>query len=185
MPLRILGFAGSLRRGSFNRGLLRAAVEQTPSGAVIETFDLAPIPLYNEDVRTAGYPAPVVEFRRKLAEADAILIATPENNYSVPGVLKNAIDWASRPPDQPLKQKPVGIMGASNGGFGTVRGQQALRIVLHAVECFTMPKPELMVSRAQNLCDQDGNLTDAETRKKVLAQVEGLIVWAKRFGAGG
>jgi chromate reductase len=182
-PLRILGIAGSLRRASFNRGLLRAAVEQTPAGVVIETFDLAPIPLYNEDVRAQGYPEPVAEFRRRIAAAQALLIATPENNYGVPGVLKNAIDWASRPPDQPLRQKPTAIMGASNGGFGTVRGQAALRVVLHAVEAYTMPRPELMVSRAQNLTDPDGNLTDPETRAKVKAHVDALVAWAKRLGA--
>jgi chromate reductase len=181
-PLRILGIAGSLRRASFNRGLLRAAVELAPPGVVIDTFDIAPIPLYNEDVRAQGDPEPVAEFRRRIAAAHALLIAAPENNYGVPGVLKNAIDWASRPPDQPLRQKPVAIMGASNGGFGTVRGQAALRVVLHAVEAFTMLKPELMVSRAQDLTDPDGTLTDPATREKVKAHVEALAAWAKRLG---
>jgi chromate reductase len=180
-PLRILGIAGSLRRASFNRGLLRAAVELAPPGATIEIFDLAPIPLYNEDVRAQGYPPPVAELRRKVAEAQALLIASPENNYSVPGVLKNAIDWLSRPPDQPLGRKPVAIMGASNGGFGTVRAQAALRVVLHAVESYTMLKPELFVSRAQDLTDADGNLTDEPTRQKVRAHVEALMAWAGRF----
>jgi len=184
-PLRILGIAGSLRRASFNRGLLRAAVEQTPAGAVIETFDLAPIPMYNEDVRTQGYPPAVAEFRAKLAAADALLIASPENNYSVPAVLKNALDWASRPPDQPLHQKPVAIMGASNGGFGTVRGQAALRVVFTAVESYVMIKPELFVSRAQDLTDADGNLTDPATRDKVKAHVEALIAWAQRMRPAG
>ena len=182
-PLRILGIAGSLRRASFNRGLLRAAVELTPAGATIETFDLAAIPIYNEDVRTQGVPAPVADLRRKIAEAGALLIASPENNYSVPGVLKNAIDWASRPPDQPLRRKPVAIMGASNGGFGTVRGQAALRVVLSAVESYAMIKPELFVSRAQDLCDADGNLKDEPTREKVRAHVEALIAWTRKISA--
>jgi chromate reductase, NAD(P)H dehydrogenase (quinone) len=183
-PLRILGIAGSLRRASFNRGLLRAAVEQTPAGAVIETFDLAPIPIYNEDVRTAGLPPAVAEFRQKLAACDAVLIASPENNYSVPSVLKNAIDWASRPPDQPLKHKPIAIMGASNGGFGTVRGQAALRVVFTAVDSYVMVKPELFVSYGQNLTDADGNLTDGPTREKVKAHVEALVAWARKMGSG-
>ncbi|MBI1796662.1 MAG: NAD(P)H-dependent oxidoreductase [Candidatus Eisenbacteria bacterium] len=183
-PLRILAFAGSLRRASFNRGLLRAAIEPPPEGAIVEVFDLAPIPLYNEDVRAQGYPPPVAAFRAAIAAAGALLIASPENNYSVPGVLKNAIDWASRPPDQPLRAKPVAIMGASNGGFGTVRGQAALRVVLQAVESYAMPKPELFVSRAQDLSDSDGNLTDAATREKVRAHVAALIAWAARLRAG-
>src|SRR5262245_65777314 len=108
-PLRILGIAGSLRRASFNRGLLRAAVEQTPAGAVIETFDLRPIPMYDDDLRVAGFPPPVAEFRRRVAEAGAVLIASPENNYSVPAVLKNALDWASAPPDQPWRHEPIAI----------------------------------------------------------------------------
>jgi chromate reductase len=183
--LRILGIAGSLRRASFNRGLLRAAVEQAPAGAVIETFDLAPIPMYNDDVRVQGFPPPVAEFRKRVADAHAVLIASPENNYSVPSVLKNAIDWASRPPDQPWRHKPIAIMGASNGGFGTVRGQLALRVVFSAVESFVMIKPELFVSRAQDLTDADGNLTDPAMRAKVKSHVEALVEWTRTIRAGG
>src|SRR4051794_12733755 len=114
--LHLLAFAGSLRRRSFNRGLIRAAVEVVPAGIEIETFDLAPIPLYNGDVEEQGLPQPVADFKDKIRAADALLIATPEYNYSIPGVLKNAIDWASRPPTpSPLQRKPVALMGASAG----------------------------------------------------------------------
>ena len=111
--VRILGIAGSLRRSSFNAATLRAAQELAPSGMTIESFDIAPIPSYNEDVRQQGYPAPVEDLRVRIKAADGLLIVTPEYNYSIPGVLKNAIDWASRPPEQPFDGKPIGLMGAS------------------------------------------------------------------------
>ena len=116
--VRILGIAGSLRRGSFNAATLRAAQELAPAGMTIESFDIAPIPLYNEDVRQQGFPAPVEDLRARIKAADGLLIVTPEYNYSIPGVLKNAIDWASRPPEQPFDGKPIGVMGASAGTIG-------------------------------------------------------------------
>src|SRR5690242_6672036 len=122
--IHLLGFAGSLRKGSYNRALLRAAEELLPEGVTLETFEIAPIPLFNDDLRLQGDPEPVRFFKERIAAADALLIATPEYNFSIPGVPKNAIDWASRPPDQsPLRGKPVGVMGASTGQFGTVRAQ--------------------------------------------------------------
>lgn len=133
--VRVLGFAGSLRKGSYNRMALRAAGELLPGGMSLETFDLAPIPLYNEDVRAMGFPAPVQEFRDKIAAADALLIVTPEYNYSVPGVLKNAIDWASRPPEQPFDGKPVGDHGRQSehagNGAGPVSSAPKLRLSQH------------------------------------------------------
>src|ERR1700688_2330826 len=126
-PVRVLGICGSLRKGSYNRMGLNAAAELLPPGMTLETFDIAPIPLYNEDVRAAGFPKPVEELRAKILAADALLFATPEYNFSMPGVLKNAIDWASRPPDQPFNAKPVAIMGASPGPVGTGRAQYHLR----------------------------------------------------------
>src|SRR5579871_4067 len=113
--VRLLGMAGSLRRGSFNAAALRAAQELAPSGMSIEIFDLSPIPMYNDDVRLEGYPPPVADFRARIKAADGLLIATPEYNYSTSGVLKNAIDWASRPPAHPFEGKPIGLMGASAG----------------------------------------------------------------------
>ena len=121
---QILGIAGSLRLASYNRGLIRAAQQVAPDGVEIAAFDLLPIPLYNADVEAEGAPAPVRDLKERIRAADALLIATPEYNYSIPGVQKNAIDWASRPPqDSPLRHKPIGLMGASPGGFGTVRSQ--------------------------------------------------------------
>ena len=116
--VRILGIAGSLRQASFNRATLRAAQELAPDGMQIDSFDIAPIPLYNEDVRQQGFPSPVEDLRARIKAADGMLIVTPEYNYSIPGVLKNAIDWASRPPEQPFDGKPIGIMGASGGRPG-------------------------------------------------------------------
>src|SRR5215470_13926892 len=140
--LHVLGFAGSLRKTSFNRGLLRAAVDAAPAGMEIETFDLTPIPSYNADVEEKGLPAPVAEFKEKIRAADALLIATPEYNYSVPGLLKNAIDWASRPSNQsPLQKKPAALMGASGGQMGTARAQLALRQSFVFTETLVLPKP--------------------------------------------
>jgi len=127
--VHVLGISGSLRKASYNTALLRPASELLPRGMTLEVFDLSSIPLYNDDVRALGFPKPVQEFRSRIAAADALLIATPEYNFSIPGVLKNAIDWASRPPDPPLDGKPLAIMGASTGNFGTVRAQMHLRQV--------------------------------------------------------
>jgi chromate reductase len=129
-PIRIAGISGSLREKSFNTAALRAAIELAPEGVTIEAVGIGDLPLYNDDVRVAGYPATVEAFRTRLAEADAILFVTPEYNYSISGVLKNAIDWASRPPNQPFDGKAVGIMGASPGVIGTARAQYHLRQML-------------------------------------------------------
>src|SRR3954469_14827795 len=128
-PIRVLGFAGSLRRGSYNRAALRAAVEMMPEGGSLETFDLQGIPLYHGDVEAEGFPASVLAFKDAIRQADALLIVTPEYNYSMPGVLKNAIDWASRPAaNSVFTGKPTAIMGVG-GRFGTVRAQAHLRQV--------------------------------------------------------
>jgi chromate reductase len=181
-PIRVLGIAGSLRVKSFNRGLLRAAAELAPPGVAVTIADLAPIPLYNEDVRTAGEPAAVTELKRRIAECDALLIATAEYNYSLPGVLKNTFDWVSRPPaTSPFRGKPAAIMGASTGAFGTVRAQMALRLLLSAVGCFAMPRPELMVSMSHEHFDADSNLVDAERRESVRKVLEALVTWTAHF----
>lgn len=183
-PVRILGFAGSLRQASFNRALLRVAVSIAPPDATIETFDLIPIPPFNEDVRLAGEPAAVTEFKARVRAADALLIVTPEYNYSMPGVLKNALDWLSRPPaESPLKAKPAAIMGASNGRFGTVRAQLHLRQVLLGTAMHGMPGPELMVAMAQEKFDAEGNLTDERTRDGVRAVVAALVAFARAEAA--
>ena len=141
----ILGLAGSLRRESYNRALLRAAAGLAPPGVTIVIFErLGEIPPYNDDVRLRGLPDPVAALWQAVAAADALLVATPEYNYGVPGVLKNALDWVSRPPaETPLRHKPVAIMGASTGNFGTARAQLALRQTFQFVESYALPKPEV------------------------------------------
>ncbi len=181
MVMRVLGIAGSLRQGSYNRAALRAAVELAPGGMEIELFDLASIPMYNDDVRQQGYPTAVADMRQRIAKADALLIATPEYNYSIPAVLKNAIDWASRPPDPPLNDKPLAIMGASPGALGTSRAQYHLRQVCVFVNMHPLNKPEVMISHCQQKFDAQGRLQDNETRERVRALLEALMQWTERL----
>jgi chromate reductase, NAD(P)H dehydrogenase (quinone) len=180
--VKILGFAGSLRQGSYNRAALRAAVELMPAGGALETFDLAAIPLYNGDVEAQGVPAAVERFKAAIAAADGLLIVTPEYNYSIPGVLKNAIDWASRPPnDSPLNGKPVAFMGASMGGFGTVRSQLHLRQVCVFTNMYPLNRPEVHISTAQDKFDADGRLTDERTREAIRRLLAALLDWTVRL----
>lgn len=180
--LRVLGIPGSLRAGSYNRALLRAAQELAPEGMQITLCDLATIPVYNEDVEAQGVPAPVVAFKTALREADALLIATPEYNYSLPGVLKNAIDWATRPPaESPLRGKPAGIVGASMGVGGTIRAQLALRQVLLFTQTQALLHPEVLVARAQDKFDAQGRLTDELTRAQLAKHLQALAEWSRRL----
>jgi chromate reductase len=179
--LTVLGIAGSLRKASFNKAALRAAQELAPPGMTIETFDLAPIPIYNDDVRLAGYPPPVQEFRERIRTADAVLIVTPEYNHSIPGVLKNAIDWASRPPDQPFNDKPIGLMSASPGALGGVRAQMHLRQCFVFLNAPVMGPPEVLIGNAASRFDAEGRLTDETTREFVRKLLEGLAAWTKRL----
>jgi len=183
MSMRILGICGSLRGGSFNRALLNAAVELAPDELTITVFDgLAAVPPYNGDVEAQGDPGPVAAFKSAIREADALLIATPEYNYGVPGVLKNALDWASRPPGKSvLNRKPAAIMGASMGGTGTARAQLALRQSFVFTETYVMLRPELLVARAQEKVDAQGRLTDETTRKLVRQLLESLRDWTRRL----
>ncbi|HVJ90846.1 MAG TPA: NADPH-dependent FMN reductase [Labilithrix sp.] len=183
-PLRVLGISGSLRKGSFNTALLRAAIEIATNENLPLQFDVAEIrdiPLYDEDVRASGLPAAVQRFRDAISAADALLFVTPEYNYSVPGVLKNAIDWASRPPAQPFANKPVAIMGASGGMGGTMRAQYHLRQISVFLDMHIVNKPEVFVRNAQNIFDPHGKLTDEATRKVVLEQLRALIDWTRRI----
>jgi chromate reductase len=179
--LHVLGFAGSLRRASWNRGALRAAQQLAPPGMVIEIFDLVGIPLYNEDVRLQGFPPSVGQFRERIRAADALLISTPEYNYSVPGVLKNAIDWASRPPDQPFQDKPIALMGASAGGFGTTRAQHHLRQSFVFLDGRLLARPEVLIPAAATKFDEDGNLVDASAREAIAALLSALVAWTRRL----
>ena len=179
--ITVLGFAGSLRQGSYNRMALRAAAELMPAGTTLETYDIAAIPLYNEDVREAGFPPAVQAFRDRIAAADALLIVTPEYNYSVPGVLKNAIDWASRPPSQPFDGKPLAIMGASPGTLGTARAQYHLRQTCVFLNMLPVNRPEVMIAKAHEKFDEGGRLTDAPTRKFVADLMSALAEWTRRL----
>jgi chromate reductase, NAD(P)H dehydrogenase (quinone) len=177
--LSVVAVAGSLRRNSYNAAALRAADQLAPSHMRIEIFDIGSVPLYNEDIRTTHLPPSVAEFRSQLKDADGVLIATPEYNYSVPGVLKNAIDWASRPPDQPFDQKPVAIIGASPSPMGSSRAQYHLRQILVCLNAFVMPKPELIIANASQRFDIQGQLTDETTRealRKCLDAFAGFIL---------
>jgi chromate reductase len=179
--IHVVGISGSLRKGSYNSALLNAASELLPEGMTLEKFDLSCIPLYNEDVRALGYPKAVQEFRDRLAAADAVLFATPEYNFSIPGVLKNAIDWASRPPDPPLDGKPVAIMGASTGNFGTVRAQMHLRQVCVFCNMFPLNRPEVLVMRAREKFDSGGRLVDETARGFIRDLLVALADWTRRL----
>jgi chromate reductase, NAD(P)H dehydrogenase (quinone) len=183
MSLKVLGIAGSLRRSSYNKLALRAAIELKPADMEIEVFDIASIPVYNEDVREQGFPPAVEQFRDRIRKADALLIVTPEYNYSVPGVLKNAIDWASRPPDQPFNDKPVAIMGASGSVLGTARAQYHLRQICVYLNLHPINKPEVMIARAAEKFDADGSLTDQTARKLIADLLVSLEDWTRRLRA--
>ncbi len=175
-PLRILGVSGSLRRGSLNSSLLRACQALAPDGMEIEIYDgLARLPPYDEEVEAAGFPPVVGELRRRVRAADALLIATPEYNHSVPGVLKNAIDWASRPPDVPLARRSAAILGASTGMLGTVRAQYHLRDILMSLDATVVNKPEVFVGAAQGKFGPDGGLTDESTARILCVLLDALL----------
>jgi chromate reductase len=179
--LSILGFAGSLRQGSFNRVILNAAQEMIPAEAKLEIFDLAGIPLFNQDLENQPVER-VKEFKAAIRAADALLIATPEYNYSMPGVLKNALDSASRPyGDNALNGKPVAIMGASIGMIGTARAQYHLRQSCVFLNMHPLNLPEVMVPFAHEKIDGNGRLTDSETREKIAELVKALVIWAQRL----
>jgi chromate reductase len=179
--LHILALVGSLRRGSYNRMLYEAAVELAPPGMTFTEADLRSLPLYDDDVRLEqDYPEPARRLRADIAAADGVLIVSPEYNHTVPGVLQNAIDWASRPPDQPFKGKPVAIMGASTGRLGTVRMQHTLRTTLDSLEAHALLKPEVMVSSAREAFDENG-LADPTARQLVAAQMAAFEGWIRRL----
>ncbi len=170
--IHVLGISGSLRKASFNSGLLRAATQMLPEEMTLEIFDLSPIPLYNGDLENSSMPESVINFKQKIAAADALLIAIPEYNYSIAGVLKNAIDWASRPvKSSPLNGKPFAMMGAG-GGLGTARAQYHFRQVAVFTNMITFNKPELMIPRAFEKFDDKGNLVD----EKVKDQIKNLLL---------
>ena len=183
-PLTFLGISGSLRRGSYNRGLIRAATEVAPPGITVIPHDSLDLPLYNADVEAGGDPEPVARFKDAIASADGLLIATPEYNHCIPGVLKNAIDWASRPPrDSVLTGKPIAIMGATTSRGGTARAQAQLRDGATYTGGLVLPLPEVLVPLARERFDEDGNLTDAGTRDVIRDLLLAFAVWTRRIQA--
>jgi chromate reductase len=181
--IRVLGISGSLREGSYNTAALRAAQELAPEGMVIETAVIGDLPHYNDDVRAAGYPPEIARFRAQVASADAVLFVTPEYNYSIPGVLKNAIDWASRPPEPAFNDKPVAIMGASGGIFGTARAQYQLRQMLVFLNAHPINKPEVMIGQAPTKFDEAGRLADEQTKQFIRDLLQSLATWTLRLRA--
>jgi chromate reductase, NAD(P)H dehydrogenase (quinone) len=178
-PIRILGIAGSMRRNSYNRSALRAAQQLVPPDATLEVFELDGIPVFSEDEERQP-PAKVVELKKRIREADAVLFVTPEYNYSIPGGLKNAIDWASRPyGDSAWTGKPAAIMGASIGALGTARAQYHLRQVFVFLNVHALNQPEVMIANASQNFDGDGNLTNETTKTLIRQLLSNLVSWTR------
>lgn len=178
---KILGICGSLRKASLNMAALRAAAANTPDGISMDIADISSIPVYNEEVYAEGFPPAVDTFRAQIKSADALLFATPEYNYSIPGVLKNAIDWASRPPEHPFTGKAVGMLGCSGGTSGTMRAQYHLRQVMVFLDMRPINKPEVFLPGAGNLFDENGNLTDDGVAGRLTDLLAALAGWSKQI----
>ncbi len=178
---RILAISGSLRKGSFNTAALRAAQEVAPPGVSIEIADISDFPMYNDDIREKAYPESVQRLRKQIAEADAVMFATPEYNYSVSAPLKNAFDWVSRPPNQPLMNKPVAIISASGGPIGGTRAQYHLRHMLVATNSHPLNNPQIMIGAAQTKFDENGKFTDQVGRELLQQMIEALVIWANKL----
>lgn len=168
--MNVLGISGSLRKASYNSMALRAAQKLAPAGMEVSIADISQIPLFNDDVRAAGEPVAVTALKAQIRAADAVLIVTPEYNFSIPGVLKNTLDWMSRPPEPPFGGKPVAIMGAATGPVGTARVQYHLRQVLMFLDTFTVNKPEVFISNCASKFNEQGELTD-ETAIKLIGEL--------------
>jgi chromate reductase len=175
--IRLLGISGSARRSSHNTGLLYAAQDMLPDGMTLTMYDLTGIPFYDADLDTAGQPEPVVRFKAAIADCDGLLVATPEYNYSLPALLKNAIDWASRPvKTSPLVGKPMAMMGAG-GVYGTVRAQLHLRQVAQSAGLLPLSQPQVMIQRSWEKFDAEGRLTDETSRTAVRALLDAYREW--------
>ncbi|HLW75094.1 MAG TPA: NADPH-dependent FMN reductase [Gammaproteobacteria bacterium] len=181
--MKVMAMVGSLRQASYNKLALRAAQELKPADMEIENSDLGGLPLYNDDIRQEGYPPVVLDLCAHIQTADALLFVTPEYNYSLPGVLKNAIDWASRHPQQPLDGKPAAIMGASTGRLGTARAQYHLRQIGVFVNLHFINRPEVMIAGAAKAFDASGRLTDEGARKLIAELLANLRDWTLKLKA--
>ena len=181
--VKILGFAGSLRKGSYNRMLLRASLDLLPENSSLEIFEIDGIPPFNQDLE-GSMPEAVKEFKKKIKSADAILMVTPEYNYSVPGVLKNAIDWASRPyGDNSFYKKPVAMMSASTGMLGGARAQYHLRQSFVFLNMYPIKEPEVFVAYAPQKFDENGRLTDEKTKEIIQKLISSLVEWTIKLKA--
>lgn len=181
-PLRVVGLSGSLRQGSFNTRILHAAVDLAPPGMLVQPYPLHDIPMYNGDLMVGGeFPASVVALRAAVQSANALLFVSPEYNYSLPAVLKNAIDWLSRTPSPPAAGKACAIMGASPGGLGTSRMQYHLRQVCVFLDLHPLNKPEVMIPRVQEKFSPEGELIDEGTKKIIGDQLIALEAWARKI----
>ncbi len=178
--LHVLGIPGSLREGSYNKALLHAAQEEAPGGMTIDIFEIGEIPFFNQDVEDEGEPEPVQRLKEAIREADAVLIATPEYQHGIPGVLKNALDWASRPPESPLNGKVVGMMGASPSPVGTARAHLQLRQTLTYNRSRLVARPEVLVAGAGDKFDEEGRLTDEQGRGFIRKHLEALAEEVRR-----
>jgi len=180
--ISVLGICGSLRKGSFNMAALNTAIELKPAGMNVTVADISQIPLYNEDVYVQGFPAPVETLRQQIKAADALLFACPEYNYSMTGVLKNAIDWASRPPDQPFAGKPCAILGAAAGLAGSARAQGDLRRSMVFLDIRPLNRPEVLIFQAHTKFDANGKLTDDVARGLIGDMMKALYGWTLLIG---
>jgi len=179
--IKVLAIAGSLRKKSYNRGLVRAAQQLAPPGVAVSEFEIGKLPHFNQDEESQP-PSAVAELKAAVRAADAVLFVTPEYNYSIPGVLKNAIDWASRPyGDSAWEGKPVAIMGASAGTQGTGRAQYHLRQCFVFLNMYALNRPEVLIASATQKFDDDGNLTDPKTKEYVTQLLTALADWTKKL----
>ena len=179
--LKVLGISGSLRKASFNSAALRACGELLPPGMTLQIASIADLPMFNQDVLDAGMPEPVKRFRAEVAQADGLLIASPEYNFSVATPLKNAIDWGSRAPSQVFHDKPIAIFSAATGPIGGARGQYDLRKILGQLWGHVLPRPEVFIGMAASKFDAQGKLTDETTRKFLAELLAGLKAWIERM----
>lgn len=180
MTVRLLAISGSLRRGSYSTMLLRSLQTLAPEGVTIELFDIGSIPLYNDDVRAEGFPEPVEALREAIRTADGLILATPEYNHSFSGVLKNAIDWASRPPAQPFDDKPIALLSSSPGPVGGARAYQALRLVFPFLNGRVINRPGISVGLVNTRFDDTGTLTDQDTAGLLRQLIDALVAETKR-----
>jgi len=182
--ISVLGICGSLRRQSYNLSALRAAGDVMPDGMVLRTTRYDAIPLFSQDLEAQAIPPAVTQLAQEIRDADALLIASPEYNFSISGVLKNAIDWMSRLPAQPFKDKPVALLSATLGPLGGARHQYEVRKILGCLEALVMPRPEVFINLCQSKFDPDGNLVDAAARKAVTDQMAAFGRWTGRMRGG-